>query len=683
MSQATRSSSISAPKCSPTKRQYALMGWFALATLFFSLVASQTAWAVRPNEELLPATTKFCILISDLDELQTNFDLTQLGQMVNDPLMRPFVDDLRRQLRERIDEEGRSVGLTWDDVDAIDGGEICFAQIQPDGDEDQQATVVIIDVSGHQQQTQKVLAKIHRKQLELGATYSTELVPQTQTQLKIYTFPPENDGSQAEQRILFLHEEQLFGVNHKQAAIALRRRCEGEPTDRLADLTAYQGVMQRIAAEYEKQGDPAPHLRWFLEPYGFTQVRQLLHEDEFQYGPDMLQVWSDTGFREAIQGAGGFVNFAHQGRDVLHRSLIYAPPVKRNPNDQATAKYNSAARMLQFPHTSDLVPAPWIPRELASFSIFNWKVRDASVFVESLVDAILGGDDGEGTYVDIKDSLKNDENGPQLDVDSEFFALLDDRFIWMTDYETPVSPTSERIMVAVRTNNPEKLGQTIRKTMLTDDAAKEIQMNGFVVWEVDENNSPAVQNSEDEDGLAFIFGEDDDIDTEEEPLQPIFPYRLTTVAHGYMIIATDRELLESVLQNHESQQQLEACVDYRLVSSDLAQLGANQDSLRLFSRLDEQMRPTYELIQQGLMPQSETLFGKFINWYFEEADENPREQFIDGSKMPDFQIVRRYLGPTGLYLQTEENGWLIVGSLLSKESLPATSQVAEENAQAD
>ena len=676
------------PGNSRIRQPYAPIRSFVLASLCLASFFVTAAWGVRPCEQLLPDTTKFCVLIADLEELRTNFNLTQLGRMMNDPLMRPFVDDLRRQLRERIDEEGRSTGLTWEDIDAMDGGEICFAKIQPGGNDKQQATVVIVDVSGHQQQADDVLAKVHQKQLELGATFASEMVPGTETELKIYTFPPQKvptkkDNSPAEQRVLFVHEDQLVGVSHKQEAIAVRRRCDDEHTDRLADIVAYQGAMQRVAAEYQQYGDPPPHARWFLEPYGFAQVQRAIEGSRQRRGMDMLKIWNETGFREAIQGAGGFVNFAHQGRDVLHRSLVYAPPVERSEVNKATSKYNLAARMLQFPSTSDLFPEPWIPRELASFVTFNWKTRDASVFVEPLVDKILGGDDGQGTYTDIKDSLKNDENGPQVDVDEEYFAFLDDRMIWLTDYEVPISTKCERVILAVRTSDPEKLAATIRKTTRTDDSAHEFRIGGFDVWEIDERNVkgiqiPKVEVGEENDDLPFLFGEGDEENEDDE--EPMFPYRLTTVAHGYLITATHRELLQSVLQNRAANEHLGSCVDYTSVLSDLKQLGANQDSLRLFSRLDEQLRPTYELTQQGLMPQSETLFGKFLNWYLGVSDEESREQLIDGSEMPDYEVARRYLGPTGLYIQTEEDGWFIAGSLIPKDSQPATARVVDESA---
>ena len=115
-----------------------------------------------------------------------------------------------------------------------------------------------------------------------------------------------------------------------------------------------------------------------------------------------------------------------------------------------------------------------------------------------------------------------------------------------------------------------------------------------------------------------------------------------------------------------------------MVTADLEELGAGSDSLRNFARVDEQIRSTYELIQQGKMPESETLVGKFLNWFFGAEDDEVREQEIDGSKLPDYQIVRRYLGPAGLYVQTEEDGWFVAGTLLPKDSGPLTARIADE-----
>jgi hypothetical protein len=43
---------------------------------------------------------------------------------------------------------------------------------------------------------------------------------------------------------------------------------------------------------------------------------------------------------------------------------------------------------------------------------------------------------------------------------------------------------------------------------------------------------------------------------------------------------------------------------------------------------------------------------------------------IDGSKLPEYDLVRRYLGPAGMTATTEANGWLLTGFTLVKEPQP-------------
>jgi hypothetical protein len=52
-----------------------------------------------------------------------------------------------------------------------------------------------------------------------------------------------------------------------------------------------------------------------------------------------------------------------------------------------------------------------------------------------------------------------------------------------------------------------------------------------------------------------------------------------------------------------------------------------------------------------------------------------RPQRIDGSKLPEYDMVRRYPGPAGMTMTTEETGWLLTGFTLTKEvTEPAPSE---------
>ena len=52
---------------------------------------------VQAGEELLPGVTKGFLSVTNVTELGGRWNKTQLGHLMNDPAMEPFVKDLRHQ----------------------------------------------------------------------------------------------------------------------------------------------------------------------------------------------------------------------------------------------------------------------------------------------------------------------------------------------------------------------------------------------------------------------------------------------------------------------------------------------------------------------------------------------------------------------------------------------------------
>ena len=75
------------------------------------------------------------------------------------------------------------------------------------------------------------------------------------------------------------------------------------------------------------------------------------------------------------------------------------------------------------------------------------------------------------------------------------------------------------------------------------------------------------------------------------------------------------------------------------------------------------------------MPESESILGRILNRLLGPDDEDIlREQTIDGAGLPEFQAVRRYLGPAGAFGRTESDGWFAAGLILNKQSKLAADQ---------
>jgi len=84
-----------------------------LLSLLATLLSASPSQAIEPSETILPATTKGFFSVPDLKALEDNWDKTQLGTLLQDPLMKPFIEDLEAQIRKNGSGRLAKLGLTW------------------------------------------------------------------------------------------------------------------------------------------------------------------------------------------------------------------------------------------------------------------------------------------------------------------------------------------------------------------------------------------------------------------------------------------------------------------------------------------------------------------------------------------------------------------------------------------
>ncbi len=668
---------------------------------------SSVACAAQPSESLLPPTTKGFVSVPDIGLLLDRWNETQLGQLMVDEKMKPFVESLKRQMESKVNRADQQLGLTWSDLESVAGGDVCLAVAQPWDEQAeanaiaayvakavdaakakdksaaevakitqdasaeakaeqrklrarQHAMIVLVDVTGRDDETQALLKKIDGEFTKRKANKSAQMIRGVET--AVYTI--EAAGDQPERRaFIAVHQDRLIAVDHEGVIDNLLARFGATDGASLVTVPAFQHAIKNSEAAF---GETAPHLRWFVEPFGYTEIARAYDQGRRRRGTDMLQVLANQGF-DAIQGLGGFVVLSEGEYEVLHRTFVYAPPVKRAADDKNLEKYDLAARMLEFPNSTVLAPPKWVPRDLAAYLSFNWNVQKAFYASETIVNEIAGDE----VFHDVLESIKTDPNGPQIDIEKELVAYLGTRATMVSDYREPISPKSERMLFAIEVTNPAAVMDTINRAMESDPAAKKRVFEDHVIWEIlneDPHEVPTL-HLDSPGGFGFDgFGADEPVEEEEEE-KPMIPNSAVTVAFGHLVIASHVDYVVEILSEHAEDDHLAKAADYELVRQALEKLGAGNDSFNFFARTDESIRVTYEMMKQGRMPESESVLGKMLNRMFEPEEEGVmREQRIDGGELPDFEVARRYLGPGGFYVRSTEMGWDVAGCLLSKES---------------
>lgn len=605
----------------------------------------------------MSSATRAFASVADFQQLEAHWNESQMGQLVADEAMRPFVDDMKAQIERKLNGARQKLGLTPDDLKEVAAGEIAFGMVERNNA--RAAIVVTVDVTGKLGEAEALLAKIDGELAKRGGRSASANV--SGVKLTTYQIPPQSEKDIAREAAFFVHQDLFVACDSRLEAEEILRRFGAGPGDRLADVEAYQETMRQCAAE---SGNLAPEVRWFVDPFGYARAAKSLLTGEAaqRRGKDYVAIFQSQGF-DAIQGIGGFVNLSVMGAfELLHRTSVYAPALPGEPN-----KYKLAMQIMRFPNSAELDPQRWIPRKLASYRTFNCDLQNAYDHLGTLFDAIAGYDDA---FRDMIEGLETDPYGPQVKVRDEFISHLGGRVTLMTDYEVPITTKSERFAFIVDVKNEAAVQAAIEKFMKADPNAHRREFAGKVVWEIlpPESDVP-------------------ELDLAIEPVSPsdggggkALSTSAVCVTEGHLIVASHLEFLERILAEKPTGESLAEAGDYHEVDAAMSQLFHGPAAARCFVRTDEAYRPTYELLRQGKMPESETLLGRLLNRLLttpEDEDEGVlRKQKIDGRQLPHFEMVRRYFSPAGTVVRSNDTGWFIVGATLTKQSPQARAGAA-------
>jgi hypothetical protein len=594
-------------------------------------------------------------------EFDERWNKTQLGQMVNDELMQPFVEDFKKQLQEEYRALEDKLGIAWDDLEGVPAGEMSLALIERKGRD--AALAITIDVTGHERQAEGLLAAVEKRFAARGGKRQT--ANSGGATLDVFNVPAAS-GNPAQVTVYFVLDNLLCGVDDRAEAEAMLKRFSGNAKDNLASVTAYGEIMARCRREAKGLD---PEARWFAEPFGFIfAARTLQQQSDRRDEQDFAKILYEQGF-DAIQGIGGFVNQLVEGHvELLHRTAVYAPPLPGKENDPL--RWNLSMRMLQTPNVAGFEPQSWVPRMIASYSTLELRLIDAFDNVGPMFDAIK---DHKNAWANSVKGWKEDPYGAQVDVREEFVKNMGDRVTILAGYDLPISPASEHSVFAIEAKNEQELSKTLAKWMRREPGVERRDVGQFVIWERvspdQEEEEPQVQVP----GITPLEPEpEEEQDVEENERERVLPNSAVTVALGHIMMASDIQYLQDILEGYGQRERLASSPDYQQVLESLNRLAPGERCGWHFGRSDEEFRPTFELIRQGKMPESKTMLGKFLNNVLTTEEERQdgvlRQQQIDGSTLPSFEAVRRYFGPHGRVTRSDKDGWFITGAVLNKEA---------------
>lgn len=270
-----------------------------------------------------------------------------------------------------------------------------------------------------------------------------------------------------------------------------------------------------------------------------------------------------------------------------------------------------------------------------------------------------------GLWDEVKQGLKLQANGPQIDLKPELISHLGPRITVLTNYELPVGPKCERLLFAIETKNEKAVAAAIEKLMKSKPPPQRIEENGRVIWQVAEPE-PTEEFTPPVVAIPQIKVGEVPGGEKESKQSRLLPHLAVTVSDGHLFVASHIDFLRKIFDPQEPKG-LGRAVDFQMVAQEAQKLAPNGKCAFIFSRTDEEYFPTYELLRQGRMPEAETMLARLINTLSSESNNGQmREQKLEGKNLPPFDAVRRYLGAAGLVVSSEKEGWIARGFTLTK-----------------
>lgn len=604
-------------------------------TLITALVGlGPHAFAAGPAESLLPATTKGFLATSNVAELRKAFELIQPGELARLESFQPLVEDLQKQLDERLQKR---VGIKLDDVMKVAEGELAIALIQPDDkNRSSHAVAVVADVKGKRAAAEALLATATKNLLAKKAKNGTKKAGDAT--LTILQLPATTPGKPGPMAVFCVHADTLVLADDDKVAAAIVARLGGGAKDALQFAPAFGKIGDKT---WSAAGKAPVHLRWFIEPLDYAEASRAALAGKKRRGPDPIKIFRGEGF-EAVAGIGGCLQLHADDREIVHRTYAYAPPANDAKKGE---RFRGAANLLEFPNSPNLTVQPWVPNAVSSYLTLQALPDKVFRSLGSLYDAREGE---PGLWQEMLDGLKGGEDkGPKIDVFKELVAHFSRRVTLLTHYHEPITTQSERWLLALE---------------LLPGKAEEINVRGAIEKLVDRQDVRKMKiNGEDAWELL------EELTKEEKERKKVPKSKgVLTVQQGHLFFGSHADYLETALQPHKPADQLQNAADLKLVEDELAKLGSGQDSFRFFTRGDESWRLNYELLKKGEMPSAQSLLGKWLSRLLPAEKEVPRMQLIKPELLPPFADARPYLGPAGSFTQSDDQGWLTFGVLLKK-----------------
>lgn len=557
--------------------------------------------------ERLPSSTVAALVTTDAAQALENMQKTGPTTAFSGPAFRPFLNAATK-IQPIFDPTSLSP-LPWQaTVDLL--GNSAFAFVVIEGDDQLPELAILLEINDDEDQWEQMMTK-HM----LGG--------QKLQQTKI-------DGVTVTQAVM---KNQLFETQAVCEIDGWLLICESEA-----------GAKQFIAASKKVKEQQLINDPRFLQTIAKTEVPKevagavwvfsdplradfLRARDAGWPEKDMSKAFGARQGFDAVRAIGGWGILGEKRFDARYRFRIWIEqPVEKGMN------------LLDLQRQTSTVPSKWVPSSpVSSYATLGWNLDPILDHVGPLVNEMVEDITGksENTFERFLEQLEADD-GPGINLQNDFMPLLGKRIEYISIFVPPASTTAERSIVGIELDQsiPQVEAEVadLIELLVDDGSTLPIRIPGYPypLWKL---------------GSGQRAGNG-----------PSFSTPGVMVADGRLFVASNYTAIQEYVVTKKAKVGFEQSPEYLQVAKVLDETAGTSPAIRVVAFPGEDFENTYELLRTGRVDQAESIYTMLLAPILKAS-----KQQLPFEKLPDFEILKQTLGPTGIQLNLVENGWELTG----------------------
>lgn len=578
---------------------------------------------------LIPTDTMVYLHLDDAEQLRQDLGKSSIGQMINDPKLRPFADQFYATARDLFDMISDEVGVNLDELLSIPNGQVAFAihpskpldekekpkvEIDSDEDEDRAArrrdrerrreaygfgVTLIVDAGDRIDDLMRIIDRFDQTLVNEGLRRRIREIDGTD----VVRFLPSRPGREP---IEYFEKDNtlVIGVGNRSAQDVLDHWLGESEDPTLADNATFGTTMSRcVGAETTR-----PQFTFFVDPHAIID-RVVKRSGSMTAG----FVWPLIEEMGASR-FGGIGGSSFTGGDIFEGIAHYH--IKIDP------PRDGVLGVLR-PETGETTPPDWVPESVAGYTSVHWDIAQTYENVGKVIDRFQGAD-----------SLKRFVEEPiktrlGMDLQQDVLENLTGRLVRVVWMQKPIKLNSSVSVFALELKDATKAKSTIAK--LRERMPNQLMADSVSgrVWY--RFRSPGGDN---------------------------FPKQFRRPEPGFVVI--DKWLIYSDSKTFMEKASLAAAgnlprlielPEYDLVASELGgKLNGEKPFLLSFIDGAQGLRLIYDLMKDDNSQN-----------FLRQAGENnvvarQFSQLLDQNELPPFSEFEKYFAPTGMFGYDEADG---------------------------